>query len=552
MQIKGVTDELDELISQIKCERARRSESKIDEPLAFDLFDPNADCKLNDQFLRVQLLTDCLLRTEETTDDRTQLIRSCQKEYRGNRTELALIEEFQENYSSNRSIRWFTRQGFLSRMFNRAVRIHDIDRLFLFRFFIHDIERQLRKNQYPHPVRLYRTQLIADDQLKAIKDAVGGFLMINTFLSTTIDREASLACFDHVDHCSESHLQRVLFEIDADPRLTVAKPFANIIWLSYCFGRQEVLMAMGSIFRLVHIHDDDDQLCIVRMVLCGDHDADLTRSFEQLRKENPSKEMESFSFGHVLYDMLTFDDAKKFYADLLADLPSDHRDQASRHHALAYVAADKGDYDLSLEWYEKLLDLLVLSFDPNDSRLADAHQILGNMFWNKKDSQSALDSYQKALPIYKRAYSEHHPAVADCTDKIGTIYESNKKYVQALNHYERVLAIRERCLPPVHPELATTHCKLATTRLLLCHYSLALEHYKSSLKIKLSYLPCDHVDVASDYRGMGNIYQAKGEVKRSLMHYLKAAELYRNLLPSNHCDVLDIERTIRFLAPQVK
>ena len=547
-----MSDELDELISQIKCERTRRSENKIDEPLAFDLFDPNADCELNDQFLRVQLLTDCLLRTEETTDDRTQLIQRCRKEYRGNRTELALIEEFQENYSSNRSIRWFTRQAFLSRMFNRAVRVHDIDLLFLFRFFIHDIERQLRKNRYPHPVRLYRAQLIPDDQVKAIKCAIGGFLMVNTFLSTTIDRQASLASFDHLDGSRESHLQRVLFEIDADPRLTVAKPFANIIWLSHCFGREEVLMTMGSIFRLVEIHNDDDQLCIVRMVLCGDHDDELTGAFDQLRKQNPTKAMDSFSFGHVLYEVPTFDDAKKFYADLLAHLPSDHQDQASRHHALAYVAADKGDYDLSLEWYEKLLDSVVRSFDPNDSRLADGHQILGNMFWNKKDSKSALSSYQKALPIYKRAFGEHHLAVADCADKIGTIYENDKKYVQALNHYEKMLAIRERCLPPAHPDLATTHCKLANIRLLLCHYSLALEHYKSSLKIKISYLPCDHVDVASDYRGMGNVYQAKGEVKRALMHYLKAAELYRNHLPSNHSDVLEIERTIRFLAAQVK
>lgn len=490
---------------------------------------------------------------KENSLDMDKFIHLCEEEYKDNKNELSIIHEFQQNYSSSRVLRWYTRQSFLFRMLNKALRTQNIDVLFLLRFFLYDIQQQLLKNQFSQPTHLYRAQLLTNDELQILKRSIGGFITMNGFLSTTIDREVSLSYLDNIDSSDEYEMQRVLFEIDADPRLNGIQPFANIIWLSYCFGQQEVLMMIGSIFRIIEIKHDENQLCIIQLVLCSENDQDLKNAFEHLKKEyNPSDKMDLFSFGHVLCDMGNFDDAKKFYLRFLGDLPSDHQDLATCYQALGNAAADKGDCDLSLEWYEKLHELLTRTLKSDDPRLADSHTIIGNIYWKKNNFKHAIESYNKALVIYKRTFDENHLTIAECLDKIGTVYEKDKKYFQALNYYEKSLAIRQKSLSPDHPNLATAHSKVANIRLLLCHYYLALGHFNISLKIKLNSLPSDHLDIATDYRGMGHTYKARGEVSQALLYYQKAAEIYRSQLSSSHPDVIDIERTIRFLSAQTK
>ncbi len=545
--------QLDVLVAQIKSDRARRSHNKIDEPLNISIFDLNAGVQLNDQFVRSHLLIDCLLRMKENAYDMKKFLQLCEEEYKDNKSELAVIHEFEQNYNAGKVLRWYTRQSFLFRILNKALRIQNIDVLFLFRFFIFDIQQQLLKNQCSQSIHLYRAQLLTDEELQILKRAIGGFIIMNTFLSTTIDREISLAFLDTMDSSDEYGMHRILFEIDADPHLDGIQPFANIIWLSYCFGQQEVLMMVGSIFRIVEIEYNQNEITIIRLVLCSENNQDLKNAFERLKKDyNAKDKMDLFSFGHVLCDMGNFDDAKKFYLRFLDDLPSDHKDLVTCYQALGDVAADKGDCDLSLEWYEKLHELLSRTLKSDDSRLADSHMIIGNIYWKKNDCKHALDSYNQALNIYKRTLNENHLTIAECLDKIGTVYEKEKKYFQALNYYEKSLNIRQKSLPTDHPDLGTAHSKIANIRLLLCHYYLALGHYNISLKIKFNALPSDHLDIAMDYRGMGHTYKARGELSQALLYYEKAAEIYRNQLSSTHPDVIEIDRTIRFLSAQTK
>ncbi|UJR30022.1 hypothetical protein I4U23_017567 [Adineta vaga] len=547
-KIKSISTQIDNLVARIKSDCARRSHNKIDEPLSISLFDMNVSYKSNDQFIRSHLLIDCLLRIKESSNDREKLIQLCEQEYRDNKSELNLIQEFQQNYSSSRALRWYTRQTFLFRMLNKALRVQNLDMLFLFRFFISDIQQQLIKNQYSQSIQLYRAQLLTNEQFNTLKNAMGGFLMTNNFLSTTLDRDASLIFLNSMDSSDEYDMQRVLFEIDADPRINGVKPFANIIWLSYCFGQQEILMMIGSIFRIMEIQYYENQLSIIRLVLTSENDQDLKNSFENLKKEYSAKEMDLFSFGHVLYDMGNFDNAKKFYLRFLDDIPSDHQDLVTCYHTLGEVAADKGDCDSSLEWYKKLHELLTRTLNTDDSRLADSHMIIGDIYWKKNDLKQALESYNKALNVYKRALDENDLIIAGCWEKIGAVYEKQKKYFQALNSYEKVLAIRQKSIPADDLVLGVTHSKVANIRLLLGHYYLAVGHYNIAIKIKSIYLPSNHLDIASDYRGMGHMYKGSGDLNQALTYYQKAAEIYRNQLSPEHPDVVEIEKYIRYLS----
>ena len=55
----------------------------------------------------------------------------------------AQIDEFKREYQSNAAIQWYTRDTFLYRLINQALRCEDIETLFACRLFITDLQKQL-------------------------------------------------------------------------------------------------------------------------------------------------------------------------------------------------------------------------------------------------------------------------------------------------------------------------------------------------------------------------------------------------------------------------
>ena len=80
------------------------------------------------------------------------MVNVCRWEYRDNSNELNVIKEFTENYTSDQAIHWYTRDSFLYRLLNKALRSQNIDIIFKFRLIIADVYKQLNElfeAQYP-------------------------------------------------------------------------------------------------------------------------------------------------------------------------------------------------------------------------------------------------------------------------------------------------------------------------------------------------------------------------------------------------------------------
>jgi hypothetical protein len=67
--------------------------------------------------------------------------------YKGNETKLETLQEFEDYYVSHNATFWYTRDTFLYRLLNIALRQNNIDVIFLLGFYIKDIYNKL-KNQY--------------------------------------------------------------------------------------------------------------------------------------------------------------------------------------------------------------------------------------------------------------------------------------------------------------------------------------------------------------------------------------------------------------------
>ena len=123
-QVKSVSEQLDILITRIQ------SEHKIDDLLPVIIYKTN---ELNTSFIYSQLLFDCLLQMP--TNDENEFLSLCKTEYKDNENELNIIREFEENYSANQALSWYTRKSFIYRILNKALRIQNIRLLFIFKIF---------------------------------------------------------------------------------------------------------------------------------------------------------------------------------------------------------------------------------------------------------------------------------------------------------------------------------------------------------------------------------------------------------------------------------
>ncbi|CAF4691318.1 unnamed protein product [Rotaria sp. Silwood2] len=191
-KVKGVHGDLEMILAKIRSYQAN-IRFKVDEPLVVSIFAPNSNqdqstTELNGKFIHSEVSIDVLLRMKSNPTDKNEFIDLCKEEYKDNEEELAIIEEFQQSYSPDRALWWYTRDSFLYRLLNKALRVQNTDIIFLFRFFIRDIERQLEQYKCTAPIRVYRGQLMPNEELKILKDSIGYFISMNSFLSTSINR----------------------------------------------------------------------------------------------------------------------------------------------------------------------------------------------------------------------------------------------------------------------------------------------------------------------------------------------------------------------------
>ena len=542
-KIKSVIGELKDIIHVIR--QDQQSRVKIEEPLSINL--------LNGNFVHSLLLIDVLIRMKSIESDKQQLIQLCKKEYENNQKELVFVGEFEKDYRSDKALWWYTRDTFLYKMLNKALRVQNIDLLFLFRFVIGDIYQQLKQYQQQSPICVYRGQVISTDELNTLRQSIDNLISINSFFSTSTNRQKALSFLNRSKTTSD--LCRVLFIIDADPRLVKSKPFADISSLSAYSNESEVLFMIGCIFRLIKIEETkNEEIVMIHMELCGDDEHDLKELFDHMKKElgGGSQEVNLHSFGQVLRQMGKYDLAEKIYHRLLAELPPNDPSLSGLYYDLGLVTFEKAAYDSSLEWFQKSLVIHEKKGSSNYRNIGNLYNCIGDVYWCKRELERALENYNKAIELFRNANDEDHPNMADFYNNIAVVYYDQKKYTEALDFYKKSLAIRKQHLPSNHPDIAGSHNNIGNVYYDLNKYDRAMEHYQQSLQIGLKSLPGDHPDIARSYECIGLIHEKKREWKEALELFEKALNIYQHVFSSQRPNVLDVKEDIQRVSAYLK
>ena len=544
------------MIHQIHQDQAERQHQKVYEALPISIFEPNSSPEgltstgLNGQFIHSQLLIDCLVRMKPTANESQEFIAFCKQNYEDNPKQLKYVEEFEREYTPKKSVWWYTRHTFLYQLLNKALRVQNIDMLYLFRFYIRDLKQELEKYKCKAPVHVYRVQQMSKEEIEKLQKSVGQYVSMNSFFSTSADQAQArtFVCCENVSDDTE----QVFFQIDADPRLDNIKPFADIKSLSRYPDEKEVLFMIGSIFQVIEIKRDSDQVWNIRLKLCSENGHELQRLFEHMSKKLNIAKIDVYEFSQILYDMGKLNEAEKYFRIYLDGLPAGHPSIAAAYQGLGMIADDKGEYEASLEWYNKALDIELKLRGPSHQNVATIYNCIAIIHERAGDYALAKESYKKALQIRIKVYGQDHPHVAMCMVNVGGLYQREKQFSKALESYNGALLIYDKRLPPGHPHLGKLHSNIGNLHARLGDYNRALEHHNRNLYILEKSLPPDHRDIASALESIGNIYEAKKDLSQALSHYEQALKIFRKSLSSTHPRVVTADEEVKRVSSKLK
>jgi hypothetical protein len=360
-------------------------------------------------FMVFELLTDALLFAGKSSH-MDEFINLCKSEYNGNKVEEKRIEEFRSTYTPKTSIRWYTRDCFVYRIVNRALRVQNIDVLLALQFLIKDIHKQLRQlhmDQHINVIKVYRGQTLPITDLERMKVSDGEIVSFHSFLSTTYDRCQAMEFVS--TRPIDDKVANVLFEIHCDqlsPSFSIQKPFANIATLSYIPSEAEVLFTVGSRFRLGGVLYDHEHILYIVQLIFISH----------------TQHMDSF----------LIEQTDKY--ELLLGKMSENESKAMIYIIAGNGAREQKQFDLSLKYLQKALDIHYSIQPRNDEiiNLIKGYMCIANKCSHNFIAESANNNDEK---WHTDGFSDR---------RLYTSFDMNSS---VLNEYKRIVKRHELYLP---------------------------------------------------------------------------------------------------------
>lgn len=459
-------------------------------------------------FMYAQLFKETLLKT--TDGDEHEIAQFSRLQYVGNPGELCFIDEFEQTYNEHSPVWWYTRQSFLYKVLNKALRDRHIETLYAFRYFIRQLNEQLRIVQMAsaekNMVKLYRGQSLPKGQFNMMKRNIGGLLSFSNFLSTTSDMNVALMFTG-----GDEERVPVLMLINVDCSIAGDTSYANIDSISYFAEHEkEWLFSMGSVFRINTVEKSKENVWVVDLTFTSDRDQQLMALTQHLRKtiedDNPS-----YQFGRLMLEMDELKTAEKFYQSALEKMIS-WRQHAAVLHQLGTLYDAKKELDKALEYFQNSLRIYRDHISDDDLLLACTYNSIGLIYSKQGKHDLSLEYLQRALNIELAAPQPNQENISRNYNNIAAVYSDQEKHADALLYYQRALDIKLKIFPCLHPTIALSYGNIAASLHALKRLNEALEYQQKAVDIDLQSLPPDHTQTFQHLQLLAG-YQLLQELK---------------------------------------
>ena len=242
--------------------------------------------------------------------------------------------------------------------------------------------------------------------------------------------------------------ERVLIEIDADPRVGGSRPFVQLHSLSFAEDKNEVLFAFGSIFLLNNIQCGNDGIYRIELTLYTDADHELNPMFDELRATHLRPNFDLLDFAQVLTNFDRLNEAESYVQNQLEKLSKEHPDVSRCYRILGSIALADNQFETSLVWLQQALEF---DLDKSSAKLADDHELIGQVYLKKGSIEQALSHCSAALEIRQSSLPPDDESIGRTYEQLARLYHSKGDLSGARSCLQRAQRIYQR-IPTFSPQ----------------------------------------------------------------------------------------------------
>ncbi|MBK9248935.1 MAG: tetratricopeptide repeat protein [Ignavibacteria bacterium] len=234
-----------------------------------------------------------------------------------------------------------------------------------------------------------------------------------------------------------------------------------------------------------------------------------------------------------------FEDAqcKGEEAQLLAHKSNNTLQEGRAYNYLGTIARLRGNYQNSLEYYQKSLTLFEAIEDTN--RISVVIGNIGIVYRNLSDYQMAIECYEKALKIAQDSGNKEE--MARNTGNLGNIYLIMGLYTAALENYNRAIVIEDDLGNISRKAIHTGN--IGSIYFHFKEYSLALEYYFNALNIHEQL--GEKLGIAIQSGNIAGVHLSKKDYRAALEYYQNALDIYLSL--DNKPGIAKLKNVIGFM-----
>ncbi|CAF0801040.1 unnamed protein product [Adineta steineri] len=531
-------------------------------------------------FIWHQLLKDVLQKmSTDPISERKEMIDICYKYYRNNKKELQNIQRFEKIYKPDDAIQWYTKDCFIYRLINKALRTENIEVLHTFRYFINGLSTclmnnyELIKDSQADIWQVYRGIKQTSDEIQLLKRSIGNLISTNGFFSTTRHRpvaEIYAGIGSNIDK-----FESLLFEININIQTHKNCIFADISCYSQFGDEEEVLFDLGTVFEILSVdYNPIDKYWLCKMA-STDRGLQIADEYLTLRRGEMANEKIDLVilFGELLYDMVEYKKSQKYFENLLSSRNTDPNVYMGIAHAqyiqgqneeaiinykhaltkcdpseflltakilryLALLYKFSGQNEMSLNYVTDVLKLLESNELSNESNRirADVATLLPQIYNFLGNGTKALEYADTALNIIKTLVPCPHLDLVEALTSSALAYRKAGDYNASLDRQTKALEIIKQVLPDNHQYLGVALNNIGKAYYKKCDYDNAIHYLAQSLEVYANVWPGYHQRRAIPLNHLGKCYYRLNDYNQALDYYLQAMEMLEKTVSSNHTD----------------
>lgn len=517
----------------------------------------------NASFVWHQLLLDIIQKLPDEDDEeaKNEFLAECRWEYYGNTAVQAWIDRFDQEFSSSDAITWYTRDTFVYRLLNRALRMQEVDIVYKCRFMLKLLCQQLAQLQQQQssqdlPIEIvYRVQKCPSEELEKLRNGVGRLIAMSSFLSTSIGEDVSTN-FGNMNGNQCDGEQWLLYEITITPDVQRSHTFAYIgeKGLSINPDEMEVLFTPGAVFRVDSMPQFVPNKSIWRINLSlatNKQCKEVENTMNSLRQTNAHFPNTLLTLGAVLAEIGHFNSSLRFYQILLqkrlpqsSNLP--YSLAACVYSDIGALYYERGKYDQAIHFADRALEIdwrcrpknmmsLLKDCMNRGVILSDSNRNFEAMYaffcaliWMQIMENPDLPDYSKA-----RRPSEYTEVCGKLCNNIGMFAQKNDKFSAAFRYYQECDEIFKNSGDMI------SRSKILLNIATLYHdkkdYNGALPLYREVIEIQKRLYPDQkHPFISKSYASLALCYANVGQYEKALRYISNSLDIEKSQTPLNY------------------